>query len=512
MSYDAQVTDKLRSNFELLRTVIRYSKQPDLKVDLSRIEDIIGRQIPETLQKNAPADFHVLFTNFKNEFEKFKDFVLFDKLIGKNVVSLGGGFSSGKSSFLNALMGKRVLPADIDPSTSVPTYIVNGPDHQVQGINIFNTKIDLELKAIQRITHGFGKVDDEHDRPLTDPVTLGHVMNSIFLTTPWHHYNHIAFLDTPGYSKADNKNHSAKTDEQIARTHLNSSQFILWFIQADAGTITEEDITFIRSLREDIPKLIIVNKADKKPEQDLREIIAKTKKVLDLKGIAYLNVLAFSNVERDQYDSAAIRDQLDRWNAQVYESKFARNFKTIFIRCKQFYENEIEQESRRLNRLNKSRTLTDDPTISECLDSLITEISRSIAALKSVNQALKQLQTDFFTELKLISDLAGIAMPEPSEIELIQESLTNPLQLLRNYRQMKGLSSDDSTFHLLQNTFNDMKPVIAAQPGGSTYIDQLVGIIQSHCVIKQPDIHIQNECKASGLYAEIFNTHLSLGE
>ncbi|OMD42654.1 dynamin family protein [Paenibacillus odorifer] len=512
MSYDAHVMDKLRSNFELLRTVIRYSKHPDLKVDLSRIEDIIDRQMPETLQKNAPADFHVLFTNFKNEFEKFKDFILFDKLIGKNVVSLGGGFSSGKSSFLNALMNKRVLPADIDPSTSVPTYIVNGPEHQVQGINIFNTKIDLELKAIRQITHGFGKVDDQNEETLTDPVTLGHVMNSIFLTTPWHHYNHIAFLDTPGYSKADDKNHSAKTDEQIARTHLNSSQFIFWFIQADAGTITEEDITFIRTLREDIPKLIIVNKADKKPEQDLREIIAKTKKVLTTKGIAYLNVLAFSNIQPDLYDSAAIRDQLDRWNVQVYESKFARNFKTIFIRCKQFYENEIEQESRRLNRLNKSRTLTDDPAISECLDSLITEISRSIAGLKSVNHALRQLQTDFFTELKLISDLAGIAMPEPSEIELIQESLTNPLQLLRDYRQKKGFSSDDSTFHLLQNTFNDMKPVIAAQPGGSAYVDQLVGIIQSHCVIKQRDIHIQDECKASGLYAEIFNTHLSLGE
>ena len=127
MYSNEEVFEKLLENYELLCNIIRQNVGcTELRVDLSKIEAIINKKIPNTLKKNAPEDFYELYTDFKSEYEKFRDFILYDRLIGKNVVALGGGFSSGKSSFLNALMGKRVLPADIDPSTSVPTYIVSG--------------------------------------------------------------------------------------------------------------------------------------------------------------------------------------------------------------------------------------------------------------------------------------------------------------------------------------------------------------------------------------------------
>ena len=142
MAYDEETYEKLIKNFELLCTIIKQNTvENKLKVDLSKIEEIINKKIPDTLKKNAPEDFYELYMDFKSEYEKFRDFILYDKLIGKNIIALGGGFSSGKSSFLNALMGKPVLPADIDPSTSVPTYIVKGETHEVSGINIFDTKV-----------------------------------------------------------------------------------------------------------------------------------------------------------------------------------------------------------------------------------------------------------------------------------------------------------------------------------------------------------------------------------
>ena len=176
-----------------------------LSVDLSKLENIIHQKIPDTLKRNAPEDFYELYTEFKSEYEKFRDFILYDRLIGKNIIALGGGFSSGKSSFLNALMGKRVLPADIDPSTSVPTYIVKGDRHEVMGINVFDTRIHMQLQDIRKIAHGFGEVEDEDDEKITDAVTLGHVLESIFFSTPLQVYSNIAFLDTPGYSKPDSE-------------------------------------------------------------------------------------------------------------------------------------------------------------------------------------------------------------------------------------------------------------------------------------------------------------------
>lgn len=518
MTYDDEVYEKLLGNFELLCSIIRQNTgDGQFKVDLSKIEDIINKKIPDTLGKNAPEDFYELYTDFKSEYEKFRDFILYDKLIGKNIIALGGGFSSGKSSFLNALMGKQVLPADIDPSTSVPTYIVSGEKHEVMGINVFDTKVKMQPRDIKKIAHGFGELEDDEDEKVTDAVTLGHVLDNIFFSTPLHKYSNIAFLDTPGYSKPDSEKYSAKTDEQIARGQLNSSNYILWFVQADAGTITEEDIKFIRTLREDIPKLIIVNKADKKNLADLKDIIAKIRSTLDIRGIRYEDVLAFTSKPDQVEDNALksfietntslIKKQIAIWNSQVYESNFARNFKQIFVKCKDFYEDEIDEESRKLTRLNTSITKLSaediDSEILEPLQLMVKEAQKNVNELNNVKRKLKELQDEFFTEIKFISDVVGIAMPEPSEIDLLQDKVQNPLQLIEEYKKQKGIKTDKTMVDMLQNTFEGIEPVINKSVGGSEYKNELLDIIVNVCSVNPDDIHINDVFRNTDEYASL---------
>lgn len=518
MAYDEEVYEKLVGNFELLRNIIRQNTDGEtLKVDLSKIEEIINKKIPDTLKKKAPEDFYELYTDFKSEYEKFRDFILYDKLIGKNIIALGGGFSSGKSSFLNALMGKQVLPADIDPSTSVPTYIVRGEKHEVLGINVFDTKVQMQPRDIRKIAHGFGELEDEDDEKVTDAVTLGHVLDNIFFSTPLHKYDNIAFLDTPGCSKPDSEKYSAKTDEQISRGQLNSSNFILWFVQADAGTITEEDIKFIKTLREDIPKLIIVNKADKKSVADLKDIIDKIRSILDLKGIRYLDVFAFTSkmnqVEDDdlrefiETNTKGIKKQIENWNSQVYESNFARNFKLIFVRCKDFYENEIDEESRKLTRLNTSITRLSaediDSEVLEPLQLLVKDAQKNVNVLKDISKKLKGLQDEFFTEIKFISDVVGIAMPEPSEIDLLQDKVQNPLELIEEYKKKKGIQTDSTVVDMLQSMFEGIEPVINKSAGGSEYKNELLDVIMTVCDVKPDDIHINDDYKNTDEYAAL---------
>ena len=520
MAYDEEIYEKLVGNFELLCNIIRQNTDTgQLKVDLSKIEEIINKKIPDTLKKNAPEDFYELYTDFKSEYEKFRDFILYDKLIGKNIIALGGGFSSGKSSFLNALMGKRVLPADIDPSTSVPTYIVRGEKHEVLGINVFDTKVQMQPRDIKKIAHGFGELEDDDDEKVTDAVTLGHVLENIFFSTPLHKYDNIAFLDTPGYSKPDSEKYSAKTDEQIARGQLNSSNYILWFVQADAGTITEEDIKFIKTLREDIPKLIIVNKADKKNVTDLKNIIAKIRSTLDLKGIRYLDIFAFTSkidqIEDDELlkfieiGKKKIEKQIDTWNNQVYESNFARNFKILFVRCKAFYEDEIDEESRKLTRLNTSITKLSaediDPEILEPLQLLVKDAQKNVNELKDISKKLKELQDEFFTEIKFISDVVGIAMPEPSEIDLLQDKVQNPLELIEEYKKQKGIQTDSTIVDMLQNIFEGIDPVLNKSAGGSEYKNELLDVIMTVCDVKPEDIHINDVYKNTEEYMALIS-------
>lgn len=516
MAYDEVVYDKLVENFELLCNIIRQNTGANqLKVDLSKIEVIINKKIPDTLKKNAPEDFYELYLDFKSEYEKFRDFILYDKLIGKNIISLGGGFSSGKSSFLNAIMGKQVLPADIDPSTSVPTFIVQGEKHEVMGINVFDTKVHMQPRDIRKIAHGFGELEDDEDEKVTDAVTLGHVLENIFFSTPLHKYGNIAFLDTPGYSKPDSEKYSAKTDEQIARGQLNSSNYILWFVQADAGTITEEDIKFIKTLREDIPKLVIVNKADKKNISDLKDIIAKIRSTLDIKGVRYVDVFAFTS-KLDQVEdgalekfieenTACIKKQIDTWNSQVYESNFARNFKLIFVRCKDFYEDEIDEESRKLTRLNTSITRLSaediDSEVLEPLQLMVKEAQKNVNGLKDISKKLKELQDEFFTEIKFISDVVGIAMPEPSEIDLLQDKVQNPLKLIEEYKKQKGIQTDSTVVDMLKGMFEGIEPVINKSAGGSEYRNELLDVIMTVCDVKPEDIHINDVYKNTEEYA-----------
>jgi GTPase Era involved in 16S rRNA processing len=480
--------EKLQSQFQLFKNIIKSEDNINLKVDLSKIEKIINETLPNALEKNAPPNFPELFFDFKYEYSKFKDFILYEQLIGKSIVALGGSFSSGKSSFLNSLMKKSILPSEIDPSTSVPAYIVNGEDTKIYGINVFDSKIEMGLKDIKAISHGFGEEIDENQNVTSEEVTLGHILESIFLVTPLQTYKNIAFLDTPGYSKPDTTAYSSKTDEKIARVQLNSSDYILWFVKIDDGTIKDDDINFINTLKKEIPKLIIVSKADKLPQDDVNKIVKEVKEMLDIKGIQYVDVLSYSRKKPNDFDSKKIKEYIEKWDGRVQESTFAYNFKVLFVKCKEYYEDIIEDESRRLNRLNTALTLSENDTVTECLSSLQIEIKKNIKELKSINEKLKKLQNGFFTEIKFISDVVGIKMPEPSEIDLIKDKVKDPLKVVEEFKKKHGINNSDDLTMILTDTYSSINPVIDRTLGNSDYKEEVYDMLEENLIVDKSKI------------------------
>lgn len=488
--------NSVENQFKLLKNIVNLSKTADLKVDLSEIENFIFKELPQALEKNAPINFPELYFDFKGEYERFKEFVLYENLIGKNVIALGGGFSSGKSTFLNSLMDEDILPSRIDPSTSVPAYIVYDDEISVYGINTFQSKVEMHLEDVSLLSHGFGKgVADNKE------ITLGHLLSSLFISTPKQIFKNIALLDTPGYSKADSISYSSKTDEKIARVQLNSSNYIMWFVQADSGTITEADISFIKTLREDIPKLIIVNKADKVMPDELDEIINKIKDTLNIKGIKYLDVLAYSSDEPDDYDKDKILEYMQLWNNGILESRFAYNFKVLFSKCRDYYDELLDQEKKQHSRL--SHILADvsleNVDAKEYLEFMNNSTKKHIAEIKDLKENLKMLQNKFFTEIKRISDIVHIDMPEPSEIDLLQDRISNAKDILDEYRNRFGLNDikHKNTINDLSmefsKIFEEFNPVFNDICGGTNYSKQLVETLTDILQINVNDIHV-NDC------------------
>ena len=179
------------------------------------------------------------------------------------------------------------------------------------------------------------------------------------------------------------------------------------------------------------------------------------------------------------------------------------------MRCKEFYEDEIDEESRKLTRLNTSITKLMgediDAEILEPLQLLVSNEQKNVNELKAISKRLKELQDEFFTEIKFISDIVGIAMPEPSEIDLLQDKIKNPLQLIEEYKREKGIRTDKSVVDMLQNIFEGIKPVINKTAGGSEYSNELLKVIKDLCNVKESEIHINDVYKNTREYAELMS-------
>ena len=488
--------DEALRQFSLLKNIIRFSETNKPSVNLSEIEKIIFTELPAQLEKNAPPNFPEVYFDFKQEYERFKDFILYDKIIGKNVVALGGGFSSGKSTFLNTLIEDEILPSDITPSTSVPAYLVHGDYAEVYGINTFESKVKMELDDVMLLAHGFGRDGGDEQE-----VTLGHLLSNLFISTPEQVFENLVLLDTPGYSKADTSGYSAKTDEKIARTQLNSSNFILWFVQADAGTITDSDIAFIKTLNESIPKLIIVNKADKIMPDELEEVVEKIHDVLYLKGIKYLDVLTYSGDEPEDYQKDEIIEYLNEWNSEVTQSRFAYNFKVLFTKCREYYDERLDEEKKLHSRLQHilGDVSLDNGEARDYLNSMDNNAKRNIADLKELIAKLKEMQTAFFTEIKTVADKVNIEMPEPSEIDLIRDSIADPKVVLDQYCEKEGLNTPKhiglrrDAAEIIEDIFRDVSSVFNSISGTLGYQSEIADELES--LLNVGEIHLNDDLK-----------------
>lgn len=463
-------------NYEQLRNIVRPDSMDGIsaKLKLKNVEDIITRKLPELVKRVAPLNIYELMDDFKAEYEKFKDFIVYESLIGKNVIGLGGGFSSGKSTFLNVLMGQRdILPEDTNPSTSVPTYLVHGDKNIVKAINIFDACIELDLYAINEIAHGFGAVGDGEEK--TDAVQLGHVIKNMFLETNLQKYQNLAFLDTPGYSKPDSGNYSAKTDENIARQQLNTVDMILWFLPIDeAGSFKESDIAFIKSLDQSIPITVICSKANRRTEEQRGEIKDKIQEQVLLNHLNVKDVFFFDTENPDGLDSAAIYDKFSEWNELPYQEEvFAKHFKRLFWECREFYRKSAEEASTEIRNLQNALMLLDDKEDGEKTDVYIERVKANAEkekrTMQEAEKQMLQIQTEFFKEIKNVADEVGIYMPEPKDIEVLSDKITDPLTILQQYnKEHKKLVSKETKEEIL-DVFRGITPVFECEPGGSKY-------------------------------------------
>ncbi|MDD3052436.1 MAG: dynamin family protein, partial [Candidatus Cloacimonetes bacterium] len=299
----------------------------DSKIEslLRELEVMIEEEFLLLSQKDKCPGSAETYSNLQKAFADLIEIVNFPELENKFTVAVGGQFSSGKSKFLNCILNaKDLLPTDTLATTSIPTHIVSGKTDSFFALNNYQSKIEIDLEALHAISHAF---------KATYNLSFSHILKMIIVERGLFEWENISLLDTPGYSKADSiKSRTDNTDENIAREHLRTADYLIWLMDIQNGTVPEEDIRFIESLQFDEPILFIFNKADKKTPELINQVIKSAKANLEKNEIKYFDVIGFSSLRNQEFSASGevLKQFLNEINKKNAGTSIIRRFENLY--------------------------------------------------------------------------------------------------------------------------------------------------------------------------------------
>lgn len=266
----------------------------------------------------------------------------FPAIGGKTVLGIAGGFSSGKSAFINSFIEDRTvkLAVGINPVTVIPSYIVCAPRIHIRGYCASGGSIELGAKL-------YGKLSHEYLNAFG--FDLRRIMPSISVETPMREelFEHLCLVDTPGYNPGGGGS-ALSADRETAISFVGQCSALIWVIGLDpAGTATRSDIEFIRQTRLQGGSLyIVLNKADLKSEEDIDEIMGRVAEDLNLDGIEYAGICAYSSIHKRTYRSTgqSLEQFIRSHNAcRDVLRDFEQKVEVVFRR----YDNAIQEDIQR---------------------------------------------------------------------------------------------------------------------------------------------------------------------
>lgn len=172
-----------------------------------------------------------------------------------------GEFSTGKSTFINALMGKNILPSKVTSTTATINFL----KHSERNNDIEEAVVYMKNGETHRITHD--EVFDyttEMSKTMNVSEEVKHI--DIFIASNYLK-NGVVIVDTPGLA-ALNEEHIKITYDKIT----NSQASIMLFNSEQAGRDTE--FQFLQRLKGYIDRIFfVVNRIDVTPSSELPAVL-----------------------------------------------------------------------------------------------------------------------------------------------------------------------------------------------------------------------------------------------
>ncbi|EPZ95990.1 dynamin family protein [Helicobacter pylori] len=343
--------------------------QNNHQVDLQERYDLIVRILNAKMKNEGLEEYQSVLNNEFLEFSsgvdslKEKEIALltlqeikkelqlvagYPSLFHKNMVAVGGGFSAGKSTFLNNLLGLKLkLPEDTLPTTAIPTYCFKGKKEVLMGFSQNAGMVELpHLTFDHKFLKSLG-------------FNLKEIMPLMLLSAPSVPFEFLCFIDTPGYNPS-NQGYTGG-DERASKESLKHAQNILWLISCERGGIESDDLEYLQELYEEYGKqvFIVVSRADRRTKKQLEEVAIQIKETLEYRGIEFLGIGAYSTTRYQEIkefsEKSRVFDSLELFLKKLNKRSEKHNeILSVLYGVRLAYEKAIEQDANRFKRYQKA--------------------------------------------------------------------------------------------------------------------------------------------------------------
>ncbi|OPG22709.1 ATPase [Helicobacter pylori] len=322
----------------------------------------------------------------------------YPSLFQKNMVAVGGGFSAGKSTFLNNLLGLKLkLPEDIDPTTAIPTYCLKGKKEVLMGFSQNGGMVELPHLAF------------DHQFLESLGFNLKEIMPFMLLSAPSVPFEFLCFIDTPGYNPG-NQGYTGG-DKEASKESLKHAKHILWLISCERGGIESDDLEFLQELYEEGKQVFIVlSRADRRTKSQLEEVAKKIRETLEDNGIEFLGIGAYSTTRYQEYkefsEKSHVFNSLEKFLMKLNQRSEKQNEILGYLyEVHQMYEKAIKQDANRFKRYQSELRSVKLDLMEKGFDDFNDKIFRRIEILEKEFSEQEQTKEEGLARLNGVINL-----------------------------------------------------------------------------------------------------------
>ncbi|MFP6169695.1 dynamin family protein [Helicobacter pylori] len=322
----------------------------------------------------------------------------YPSLFQKTIVAVGGGFSAGKSTFLNNLLGLKLkLPEDMNPTTAIPTYCLKGKKEVLMGFSQNGGMVELPNLAFD---HQFLK---------SLGFNLKEIMPFMLLSAPSAPFEFLCFIDTPGYNPG-NQGYTGG-DKEASKESLKHAKHILWLVSCERGGIESDDLEFLQELYEEGKQVFIVlSRADRCTKSQLEEVAIKIKETLKDNGIEFLGICAYSATRYQEYkefsEKSHVFNSLEEFLMKLNQRSEKQNeILESLYEVHSMYEKAIKQDANRFKRYQSELRSVGLDLMQKGFDDFNDKIFRRIENLKKEFAEQERSKRESLVQLNQVINL-----------------------------------------------------------------------------------------------------------